>query len=126
MMDGRKRKQNETIRNSSSFSSHTSHSSLKLYYRGITRECRPIQVQSSLNMSRRGNADSQPESEPAAKRFANQNENEIKTIAEKEKLQAARIALDRLDYKNSLRICTEVSPRARAHRDRISASVLFP
>ena len=48
--------------------------------------------------------------ESAAKRFANQNENEIHLIVE-QKLQAARSALARLDYKNTHQICTEVSIR---------------
>lgn len=65
----------------------------------------------SINkMSKISNENSQPESEPATKRFANQNENEINLIAE-QKLQAARTALNRLDYKNTQQICTEVSIR---------------
>lgn len=59
-------------------------------------------------MYKRPSEDSQPESEPAAKRSANQNENEI-DIIDQQKLQSARAALNRLDYKNSLQICTEVS-----------------
>lgn len=61
-------------------------------------------------MSKRSNEDSQQGLEPAPKRFADQNENEIDIVA-KQKLQAARTALARLEYRNTRKICTEVSTR---------------
>lgn len=57
-------------------------------------------------MAKRRNED---DSERAAKKTANSNES--KNIAEKQKIQAARTALDRLDYKNAIKICTEVSSK---------------
>lgn len=73
----------------------------------VHRSLRTVHLH-SYTMSKRSNQDMQSESEPLAKRFANQNENEISIIAE-QKLQSARTALDRLDYKNVSILCTEVS-----------------
>ena len=62
-------------------------------------------------MSKRPNEDLQSELEPAAKRVADQNENQINIVAD-QKLQAARNAFDRLDDRNAERICTEVGMRS--------------
>lgn len=63
-------------------------------------------------MSKRSNEIAQPELE-TTKRTRSQNENEV-NIEDEQKLQAARAALDRLDYKNSSEICKEVSHRGKA------------
>ena len=58
-------------------------------------------------MSKRSNEIAQPQLE-TTKRTRSQNENEV-NIEDEQKLQAARAALDRLDYKNASEICKGVS-----------------